>query len=203
VEFSGTPKAGKSTIINSLRLFLARNDFKPFVLTERASTSPIRDKTHPFFNVWTACATLTQMIDAAQAGKDDVVIMDRGLLDALAWMRWLEDNGRLESEQRLVIERFFTMPLWANLVDLVLIMKVSPEESLEREFKDQVTRKPGKIMNSETIRQFNDALSSIEDSQTYFSNVLSVNTTGIDAEETAYQVVSMTLSALDNLVRRS
>ena len=198
VEFSGTPKAGKSTIINSLRLFLARNDFKVFVLTERASTCPIRDKQHPFFNVWTACATLTQLLAAAQAGRDDVVIMDRGLFDALVWMRWLQDKESLDSSQRVVIEGFLTLDLWINLIDLIFIMKVSPDEALKREFGGQVTRKFGSIMNPETIREFNDALERTVNANVPFKNMLEVDTTNEQPEETSYQVVRKTLRALDS-----
>ena len=198
VEFSGTPKAGKSTIINSLRLFLARNKFHVFVLTERASTCPIRDKKHPFFNIWTACATLTQLIEAVQARKDDIVIMDRGLFDALAWMRWLEDRHKLDSAQRDTIERFLTLDLWSKLTDLVLIMRVSPEEALEREFKEQVTRKPGSIMNPETIQEFNVALDNVAQQPTPFTAVRTVDTTVRGPIDTSYEVVKMTLEALDN-----
>ena len=37
IEFCGTPKAGKSSCVSSLNLFLKRNGFKTKVLSERAS----------------------------------------------------------------------------------------------------------------------------------------------------------------------
>ncbi|MEX1252739.1 MAG: AAA family ATPase [Dehalococcoidia bacterium] len=201
VEFSGTPKAGKSTIINSLRLFLARNDFNSFVLTERASTCPIRNKKHLFFNVWTACATLVQMLNAGQQdAPDDVVIMDRGLFDALVWMRWLEEKGELEPSQRETIERFLTLEPWSSLVDLVFVMKVSPSTALEREFGGLVTRKAGSIMNERTISEFNEALElTLAEHGSRFDPFLRVDTTGQNPRDTSYEVVSRTLTALDNL----
>lgn len=202
VEFSGTPKAGKSTIISSLRLFLARNDFRPFVLTERASTCPIRSKVHPFFNVWTACATLIHMLDAGQPGqqRDDVVIMDRGLFDSLVWMRWLVDRGQLDDEERAAIERFITLDQWRKMIDVVFIMKVSPDIALTREFSGLVTLKPGSIMNKKTITEFNDALeATIVDYEVEFSPLLRIDTTGQKPEDTSHEVVQRTLEALDNL----
>jgi len=201
VEFSGTPKAGKSTIINVLRLFLARNNINPFVLTERASISPIQDKNHLFFNVWTGCSTLAQMLDAAQDNSAyDVVIMDRGIFDALVWMRWLQDSqGQLTAEDRAVIQAFFLLPHWRDRIDLLYVMEVSPEESLKREFAGQVTRKPGKIMNSKTIAQFNDALARTlaEQAAVFGNRLLKVDTTGKEPMETGYEVVKTTLEALD------
>ena len=124
--------------------------------------------------------------------------MDRGLFDALAWMRWLEDRAKLNSTQRETIESFLTLDLWSKLVDLVLIMKVSPEVALEREFKEQVTRKTGSIMNPETIREFNIALDNAAQQQTQFAVVQEVDTTGKQPADTSYEVVKMTLAALDN-----
>jgi hypothetical protein len=203
VEFSGTPKAGKSTVINTLRLFLARNGIQPYVLTERASTCPIRDKKHLFFNVWTACSTLAQMLDASQNGSPyQVVILDRGLFDALVWMRWMQDQGQLGAEDREVIHRFFTLPYWRDRLDILFVMEVAPETSLRREFADQVTRKHGAIMNPKTIEQFNDALELTlgEDAPLFGDRLLRVNTTNAQPWETGHEVVQMTLQALDRLV---
>src|SRR5687767_6227441 len=61
IEFCGTPKAGKTSCISSLVIFLKRNGFKVKVLTERASVCPIRDKFDPNFNVWTGCSALAEL----------------------------------------------------------------------------------------------------------------------------------------------
>ena len=184
VEFSGTPKAGKSTIINSLRLFLARNKFKVYVLTERASTCPIRNKKHPFFNLWTACATIIQMLEAGQPdATDDVVIMDRGLFDALVWMEWLQDKGELSKTERDIVDQFLTMKTWLDMIDLVFVMHVDPKKALEREFSGQVTRRTGSIMDETTLAEVNTALRrTVDRNEASFRKVLHVDTTDQEAE---------------------
>ena len=52
LEFAGVPKAGKTSTIGALCAFLKRCGFKVQVVAERAAICPIRDKTHPNFNVW-------------------------------------------------------------------------------------------------------------------------------------------------------
>lgn len=47
IEFSGSPKAGKTSCINSLRQFLKRNGFEVEVIQERASICPVSDKQSP------------------------------------------------------------------------------------------------------------------------------------------------------------
>ncbi len=71
IEFSGSPKSGKTTAINVLSLFLRRNGFRVEVFTERASVSPIGNKKgHPDFNVWVSCASLQGMIESAEKSID-------------------------------------------------------------------------------------------------------------------------------------
>ncbi|MBK6344263.1 MAG: hypothetical protein IPF41_17245 [Flavobacteriales bacterium] len=78
IEFCGSPKSGKSTTINSLNIFLRRNEFKTVVLTERASVCPIQSKTHPYFNLWTLSAAIAEILFHLDQGKDkvDVIISD-------------------------------------------------------------------------------------------------------------------------------
>ena len=64
IEFSGSPKAGKTRSISVLELFLKRNGFKVEVYTERASVSPIKSKGHLDFNVWVSCASLQGMLES-------------------------------------------------------------------------------------------------------------------------------------------
>jgi hypothetical protein len=87
LEFSGSPKAGKTRCISVLELFLKRNGIRTEVYTERASVSPIKSKGHLNFNVWVSCASLQGMLEALY--KDiDVFILDRAFL-----MRSFGTNG--------------------------------------------------------------------------------------------------------------
>ena len=85
IEFSGSPKAGKTSCINSLELFLKRNGFTVQVVQERASVCPVSDKQSPMFNMWTSCASLTGLIGTLEnkTSQPDVLILDRGVFDSL------------------------------------------------------------------------------------------------------------------------
>lgn len=61
IEFCGSPKAGKTSCINSLNIFLKRNGFKTAILNEQASFSPISDKHNPVFNVWTCSSAINEI----------------------------------------------------------------------------------------------------------------------------------------------
>ena len=107
IEFSGSPKAGKTSCINSLRQFLKRNGFEVEVIQERASICPVSDKQSPMFNVWTSCMSLAGLIGIVEDKKStcDVIILDRGVFDALCWFEWLTACNKMESDfQKKVCE---------------------------------------------------------------------------------------------------
>src|SRR6266705_538189 len=108
LEFAGVPKAGKTSTIGALQAFLKRCGFRVEVVVERASVCPIRDKRHFNFNVWTACTTLSQLLEKTQLpGRPedpDLLIIDRGLFDAICWLRMMKRLSRIRDQDLTVIE---------------------------------------------------------------------------------------------------
>src|SRR5579862_398942 len=105
LEFAGTPKSGKSTAVEAVRHFFSRNQFRVHVLTERAAVCPIPMKGHLFFNTWCACSMIAELL--ANVDLDtDIIIVDRGILDALVWLQLQHQRGELTIEETNVIETF-------------------------------------------------------------------------------------------------
>ena len=203
VEFSGTPKAGKTTIINSLRLFLNRNGYRVTVAAERASTSPVVNKLHVHFNVWTASQTLCQMLETAQwPERSDIVILDRGLFDALAWMDWMRERDKVDASDMRKIVDFLMIDSWQQMIDVVFIMRTTPEVSLLREYKDQVTKKPGRIMNEQAVNAFNQSLDRTKERYgEFFLRMFDVSTSDdTQPDQTAAEVVKITLNTIRNMI---
>jgi predicted NUDIX family phosphoesterase/predicted ATPase len=158
IEFAGVPKAGKTTALNHIQTFLKRCGFRTEIVVERASVCPIRDKKHANFNVWTACTTLAQILEKTQDPPrlDDphVLILDRGLFDAICWMRMLERLARIRRADRDLVERFLRTDDWRKRISSVIVMTASPEDALQREKGHlPVEDVNGSIMNEEVLQQ--------------------------------------------------
>src|SRR5690606_32366109 len=146
------------TTINSLNIFLKRNGFKTVVLTERASVCPIRNKTHPFFNIWTLASAMSEIVKYLEQvdSRVDIIISDRGLFDALCWFEWLNTNPThrapyLDSDSYKRLENFILMDMWLNYLDLVYIFQVKPQTSINREYANLLTEKRGSIMREPVL----------------------------------------------------
>ena len=163
IEFAGAPKAGKTTTLSTLQAFLKRCGFKVEVVIERASICPIRDKKHANFNIWTACTTLAQILEKTQHQHErnphpdspEILILDRGLFDALIWLAMMEHLARIKKNDRERVEQFLLMEDWRKRISGVIVMTASPENSMTREKGDlPVEGASGSIMNEKWLSQF-------------------------------------------------
>ena len=200
IEFTGLPKSGKTTVVNSLSMFLRRNGISTIVIKERASICPIKNKHHPDFNVWTGCTTLTNILNYKQSKDYSVIIVDRGIFDSLIWMNLLSRKGKLSNSDLETIERFFLLERWRKSIDLVIYMYTNVEKALEREFKDLLTSKPGSIMNKEFLNDFlstaHDVVNKFDEN---FSRIIKIDTTKTSTIDGVEKVISEVLTALKTL----
>lgn len=158
LEFAGAPKAGKTTTLGQLQIFLKRCGFRVETVVERASICPIRDKKHANFNVWTACTTLAQVLEKTQSpprpDDPDILILDRGLFDSICWLTMMERLSRIRREDLDIIDAFLRVEDWKKRVTAVVVMTASPADSLERETGHlPVEGVTGSIMNLEVLEQ--------------------------------------------------
>lgn len=200
IEFAGTPKSGKTTCVDAIAKFLRRNGIPVHRVTERASVSPISDKHHLFFNTWTGAMSLAQLL-AILEQQNGVAILDRGLFDTLVWMNFLAAREAVSTQELSVIEDFFLLERWASRVDIVVVMSVSPDRALEREFQDQITDKLGSIMNPEILKNYNASLHfCLQKYRPQFRRMIHIDTTDKKSVEGVTAIAFEVLAVADELV---
>jgi len=203
IEFSGSPKAGKTSCINSLELFLKRNGFTVEIVQERASVCPVSDKHSPMFNIWTACMSLAGLIGTLVKNKEnvDVLILDRGIFDALCWFEWLVSNSKMEIVQRNVAESFLLMEELVKSIDIVFAFSVEPDISIEREFATLLTNIPGSIMNKKVLQEYKNAVEyTAREKVDFFHKIFVIDTSNKDQDTVGKEVTEITLDTLSNLL---
>lgn len=201
IEFAGTPKSGKTTTLNAVAMFLKRNGFRVRVYLERASVAPLLDKGTAAFNTWVTCATLTGMIEALEDEKLHVFILDRGLFDGLVWLDWQRRTLRLDRKEAKAFQTFVLTPRWRNLVDLLFVMHCNPADSIEREYRNQITKRRGSIMSEDTLRQLRtNVLDALKRYRSKFSRVEVIDTSKVKPLQAARKVVSVVLDSLEGFL---
>ena len=207
VEFAGTPKSGKSTCIDTVNHFFRRLDYKVLAPTEGASKRTPYYLKDDFvaFNTWSAAYALTHILEGRHGSDQyDLVIMDRGLFDALAWFELLRVRGEVAETECSIIHDFLLVDHWRQLIDIVFLFKTDPPTSLKRENSDKLVVQPGRAMNDEFLRELNEAYQSISSKYAaQFSPVYEVDTGGDSAttpQSTAFEVAK---NIIDHMLHKA
>ncbi len=167
VEFAGTPKSGKSSCIGTVAHFFRRMEYRVLAPTEGASkrTPPFLKDDLLAYNTWSACYALTQIWEARyHSDRYHIALLDRGLFDALVWFEFLQAEGTIGQHECQVIQDFLVLPKWRDLVDLVLLFTVDPDEAMRREHEGTlVHHKEGRAMNPAFLGKLNRAYQTVKD----------------------------------------
>lgn len=208
IEFCGTPKAGKTTTISALNIFLKRNDFRTVVIGEMASVCQIPNKTDFFFNSWNLFNSMAEIIKQLALGesKTDIILIDRAIFDAMCWFKWLVTNPvknpYINNDQYDTFYNFLiNTDMWIKHIDLVYIFKTKPAEALKREFAELLTNKTGSIMNLKVLESYNKSISEIKSQlESKFRNIQEYDTTNQDPNQVSYDVTHKVLNVLRELL---
>ena len=200
IEFSGTPKSGKSTCIDIVAHFFRRLDFRVLAPTEGASKrTPYYLKNDLFaFNTWSASYALTHILEGLHSSdKYHLAILDRGLFDALAWFQLLLNRGEITKSDCARIQNFLLIEKWRSAIDYVFLFTADPATSLERENKFTLIDEPGRAMNRQALEELNQAYTTVR--QQYgnefrgFQNIDTSDAQAATPQTTAAQVVDLIL----------
>ena len=202
IEFSGTPKSGKTTTAHSLAMFLRRNHFKVRTIGESGSVSPLSNKCSLEFNVWTASSSLCWLLEALEKEKaGEFIVIDRGLFDALAWTQWHADNNRMTVQEKRAMVGYHTLKRFCKLIDIVFFMTARPEVALAREHTGLLTKKEGTIMNRSVLEGLIESFEKARrDYAKHFNRVEVIDSSGLREINCAARVVQATLRALNSAI---
>lgn len=160
IEFSGSPKAGKSSIIGIVAHFLKRAGFRVGTPPEGASVPTPRDLKDDLlaFNAWSACYAIREILERSHdSDPDDVIVLDRGRFDAVCWMEFLRSKEhRLSDEGFNAMREFLDLDIWKCRVNATFLFVADRATSLQREADSKLTLEPGRAMNEEFLTALTD-----------------------------------------------
>jgi len=203
IEFSGSPKSGKTSCINALTVFLRRNGLRASLVQERASVCPVDDKKSPMFNIWTASSSLSDMIGILESRpvNCDVLILDRGIFDALCWFSWLNSQKNMSNDLEKNVKSFFLLSEFTKLIDIVFVFTCDVTTSIEREHANLLTKKTGSIMKPAVLGQYlkaiNDTAKKHNDD---FEKIVKIDTTNSSQNEVSKTVTDEALNIFQELL---
>lgn len=204
IEFCGSPRSGKTQSINSLSVFLRRNQFRVHTIVEQAAVNPIPNKFDPSFNVWNGCNSLCKLLEAMtnRATEYDFILMDRGVFDTVCWFYFQMQRGAMPEAEYEAFTNFFLNEKWVSIVTLVYVFFAKPDVSLKREYATLLTRKPGSVMRDEILHDYNVAIDNcVIEHGALFPRVARLDTSDRNQDEVGFIVTSQVVGILEDVLQ--
>lgn len=155
VEFLGTPEAGKTTSVKMLRRSLEEKGYKVGLVRESAEIVPDMFKTGcSKGNIWMTLKTAQKLYEEINNDRD-IVLVDRGIVDSLAWNYLYAQRGEFSIEKSKCVKNFFEAI--GVKTDFIVALTIPTEESIRRRGGE------GHVVNRKFIEEFNrEILKSVE-----------------------------------------
>lgn len=189
VEFTGTPEAGKTTVIKSLHKRLIDLGYKVKVYPESAENSP------SFFKkgcieakLWINFDITKHVLEAPYQTDYDIVLFDRGSIDNIFWMYLDSVYNPNISSKSCVLKDILT----DYYPDFLIALNVSVEETIKRRGGE------GRLVTREFVTTYNRLFKCFIDS-------LQINKVNISTENKSIEeVVEITKNyILENMKNHS
>jgi predicted ATPase len=204
VEFAGLPRAGKSGCIASIEHLLRRNGLSVLTPSEGAGRAPEHLKSDLVaYNAWTATYAIQQILEGSvRSARDpsrqyEIVLLDRGLFDAAAWLHLFESRGQLEEGYRKTCTEFLRLQKWSALVRQVFVFFCSPAEALRRELHGKLSDKAGIVVSEAFLNELRPANEQACERYGDAFEIATVQTDGADVQTVAYAVAQHIFEAID------
>ena len=157
IEFSGTPRTGKTTTINNLYDFFKKGGFDVSLIEEFTTSKYYKENLKSKFNKMGLADGNIAIIDevynqlqkALTSGKD-IILIDRSINDRQIWNYRRFICGDMPEEQYLLAREKYSK-LSKQLIDFLVITYADSLISLRRDYISSLALEPRSFLNKENI----------------------------------------------------
>lgn len=167
IEFTGTPRTGKTTLINDLEDFFKKGGFKVSVLEEFTTSKKYKNEIFPlmkneskkFINREIPKYVLDYLKEEINK-KPDIIIVDRCLLDRLIWedRLFLKDGISIDEYNEFKDEY---VPLIKEYINIIIGTFVDSLTSVKRDYVAHLSLEKRNFLNEQNVDEYNNSFLNI------------------------------------------
>ncbi len=161
IEFTGTPRTGKTTLIHNLYDYFKKGGFKVEIIEEFTTSKRYKKEIYPLLkdkyknivNTEIPKYVLKELNENLE--KDyDIIIVDRCLFDRLIWVdRLYLKNGMSEEEYNNYKEEY--IPLINNKIDIIIGTYCDSITALKRDYFANLSLDERHFLNKTNVDEYN------------------------------------------------
>lgn len=201
IEFTGTPRTGKTTLMNNLYDFFKKGGFTTSTLEEFTTSKRYKKDIYPKLKNEYKSVINTEIpkyvlgdLNTEVSKNYDIILVDRSLFDRMIWMdRLYNKNGVTKEEYDNYINEY--TPLIKNKINIILGLYTDSLTSLKRDYYANISLEKRTFLNEKNINEYNNSLMNMKELSSKFNiNFHMFDTTNKSEREISFQVLDVILS---------
>mgnify|MGYP002518235141 CR=1 FL=1 len=201
IEFTGTPRTGKTTLMNNLYDFFKKGGFTTSTLEEFTTSKRYKKDIYPRLKNEYKSVINTEIpkyvledLNTEVSKNYDIILVDRSLFDRMIWMdRLYNKNGVTKEEYDNYINEY--TPLIKNKINIVLGLYTDSLTSLKRDYYANISLEKRTFLNEKNINEYNNSLMNMKELSSKINiNFHMFDTTNKNEREISFQVLDVILS---------
>ena len=205
IEFTGTPRTGKTSLIHNLKDFFKKKGFTVEVLEEFTTSEKykkeiyptLKDKYKNVVNTEIPKYVLKQLEESINRNPD-IIIIDRSLFDRLIWVDRLVLKDGMSNEEYTEYKSLY-IPLIKEKIDIIISTYTDSLTALKRDYNANLSLEKRTFLNEKNVDEYNKSLLNMEQlSKQEQINFKLFDTTSKNQKEISFEVIDFILEDMKN-----
>lgn len=169
IEFTGTPRTGKTTTINNLYDFFKKGGFKVELIEEFTTSKYYKEKLKgKFDNMSYSDRDLSifeeiyNQLQIAVDSKSDLILIDRSLNDRQIWNYRRLVRGDMPKDLYEDARDKYSK-ISKQLIDFLVITYADPLISLRRDYESSLALENRSFLNESNLKEYNNSLNDLKE----------------------------------------
>lgn len=169
IEFTGTPRTGKTTLMNNLYDFFKKGGFNIITLEEFTTSKKYKQEIYPklkneYVNVVNKEIPkyVLKELKETISTNPDIIIIDRSLFDRTIWLdRLYNKEGVSKEEYDNYLDEY--IPIIKDNIDIIIATYTDSLTSLKRDYKANLSLEKRTFLSKGNINEYNNSLYNMKD----------------------------------------
>lgn len=206
IEFVGTPRTGKTSLINNLNDFFKKKEFNVDIIEEFTTSKKYKKEIFPLLkdklkNIVNTEIPKYMLNDLNESLKhnNDIIIIDRSLFDRLIWVDILNIRKEMSNDKYEDYKELY-IPLIKEKIDIVIATYADGITALKRDYNSNLSLEKRNFLNEENINEYNQSLVNMKKlAEKENINFYMFDTTNKNQSEISLEIVNV---ILDDMKKR-
>ena len=203
IEFSGTPRTGKTTTINNLYDFFKKGGFKISLLEEFTTSKYYKEIFKKKYSDVSSTESniaiieeVTNQLEKALDSDVDIILVDRSINDRQIWNYRRYLRGNMPEEIYKQAKEKYSL-ISQKLIDILVITYTDSLTALKRDYTSSLALEKRRFLNIDNLNEYNKSLNDLNELlKTTVKDFIFLDTTFIGTNDVSIEIASQIMTVL-------